>query len=56
MFRASFIILLATVIQNICNYVYHFTMGRYLSVENYGVLGTLASTLMIFSKKSTSTH
>jgi len=49
MLRASLLLLTAFVIQNICNYGFHFSMGRLLTVEEYGDLGTLNSLLMIFA-------
>lgn len=49
MLKASFILLVATLIHNLCNYFFHFASARTLSVEDYGHLGALFSMLGVFS-------
>lgn len=47
--RGSFILFIGSLIVNISNYFFHFTMGRMLGPSDYGILASLLSVLYLVS-------
>jgi len=43
------IMLLASTLANVCNYLFHFFMGRFLGPSEYGILASLTSVFFIIS-------
>ena len=47
--KGSFILLIGSLVVNISNYFFHFSMGRMLGPSDYGVLASLLSVLYLVS-------
>jgi len=47
--KGSLVLLIAFNIFNAMNFIFHFSMARMLSIENYGILATLFSIIYIFN-------